>query len=38
MSNDNFEELCKDIVRKYALEHLDKTDKVESFLVYIVWR
>ncbi len=37
MSNDNFEELCKDIVRKYALEHLDKTDKVESFLVYIVW-
>lgn len=37
MSNDDFEELCKDIVRKYALEHLDKTDKVESFLVYIVW-
>ncbi|MCI9245554.1 MAG: hypothetical protein HFJ30_00130 [Clostridia bacterium] len=37
MSNDNFEELCKDIVRKYALEHLDKTDKVESFSVYIVW-
>lgn len=37
MSNDKFEELCKDIVRKYALEHLDKTDKVESFLVYIVW-
>ena len=37
MSNEVFIEKCKDLVRKYALEHLDKTDKVESFLVYVVW-
>ena len=37
MSNEKFIEVCKDLVRKYALEHLDKTDKVEGFLVYVVW-
>lgn len=37
MSNEEFIEKCKELVRKYALEHLDKTDKVESFLVYVVW-
>ena len=37
MSNEEFLEKCKDIVRKYAIEHLDKTDKVEYFNVFIVW-
>ena len=27
-----------DIVARYALEHVDKTDKIEPFSVYIVWK
>lgn len=27
-----------DIVQKYALEHLDKTDGVVDFEVYVVWK
>lgn len=37
MSNEKFLETCKDLVREYAIEHLDKTDGIPAFKVYIVW-
>lgn len=37
MGNEEFINKCKYLVRKYTLEHLDKTDKIENFLVYVVW-
>ncbi len=39
MKNNDFEKLCKEIVRDYSNEHLDKTDDVKITLddVYIVW-
>lgn len=39
MKNNNFEKLCKEIVRDYSNEHLDKSDNVKITLddVYIVW-
>lgn len=37
MGNDKFEKICKEQVRKYAEEHLDKSDVIPQFDVYIVW-
>lgn len=37
MSNEKFIEVCKDLVKKYAIEHLDKTDEIPSFNVFVVW-
>lgn len=37
MTDNKFIELCKNIVREYANEHLDKTDKKPQYEVYIVW-
>ena len=39
MSEQKFSELCKRIVKDYANEHLDKSDKAEITEddVYIVW-
>ncbi len=37
MSNEEFMQKCKDLVREYAIEHLDKTDEIPEFNVYIVW-
>lgn len=37
MSNTEFIEKCKKIVRDYAIEHLDKSDEIPEFDVYIVW-
>ena len=39
MKNNDFEKLCKEIVRDYSNEHLDKSDNVKITLddVYIVW-
>ena len=37
MSNEEFMERCKELVREYAIEHLDKTDEIPNFIVYIVW-
>ena len=37
MGNTEFIEKAKEIVRGYALEHLDKTDSVPEFDVYVVW-
>ena len=37
MSNEEFMEKCKKLVKEYAVEHLDKTDEIPEFTVYIVW-
>lgn len=37
MSNEEFLEKCKEEVRKYAEEHLDKSDTIPDFNVYVVW-
>lgn len=37
MENTEFCKKAKEIVREYAFEHLDKTDSVSEFDVYIVW-
>ena len=37
MSNEEFIERCKELVREYTIEHLDNPDKIPAFNVYIVW-
>ncbi len=39
MGNDKFEIKCKEIVKNYANEHLDKSDNAEITIedVFIVW-
>ena len=37
MSNEEFIEKCKELVKNYTIEHLDKTDEIPQFNVYIVW-
>ena len=37
MSSDKFLAKCIAQVRKYTLEHLDKSDKLPDFDVFIVW-
>lgn len=37
MSNEEFIAKCKELVKEYAIEHLDKTDEIPNFNVYIVW-
>lgn len=39
MENDKFLKICKEIVRDYANEHLDKTDNKQITIddVFIVW-
>lgn len=37
MSNEEFSKKVKELVRKYAEEHLDKSDTMPNFDVYIVW-
>ena len=37
MSNEEFIEKCKELVKEYAIEHLDKTDEIPEFKVYVVW-
>lgn len=37
MTNEKFIQTCKDLVKEYAIEHLDKTDEVTIFNVYVVW-
>ena len=37
MSNEEFIKKAKQLVREYAIEHLDKTDEIPNFNVYIVW-
>lgn len=37
MSNEEFIQKCKDLVEEYAIEHLDKSDEIPEFNVYVVW-
>ena len=37
MGNEEFINKCKEIVRQYAMEHLDKSDNVPKFEVFVVW-
>lgn len=37
MKSDRFIQYAKDLVRNYTCEHLDKSDKVPEFEVFIVW-
>lgn len=37
MNNEEFIEKCKELVREYSIEHLDKTDEIPNFKEYIVW-
>ena len=34
----DYDKLAKEIVKQYVLEHLDKSDEVPNFEVYIVWK
>ena len=38
MGNEKFIDICKEEVRKYAEEHLDKSDNVAEFDVFVVWQ
>lgn len=37
MGNEKFTEECKKVVREYTIEHMDKTDTVPPFDVFVVW-
>lgn len=37
MNNEEFIKRAKQLVKEYAIEHLDKTDEIPNFNVYIVW-
>ena len=37
MGNEEFINKCKEIVRQYAEEHLDKSDNIPVFDVFVVW-
>lgn len=37
MDNFKFIEKCKKIVKEYSIEHLDKSDEIPEFNVYVVW-
>lgn len=37
MRSEEFIERAKELVKWYAIEHLDKSDKIEDFEVYVVW-
>lgn len=38
MGDKQFIEVCKKEVKKYAMEHLDKSDNVPNFDVFVVWQ
>ena len=37
MGSKEFIEKCKEIVKQYSMEHLDKSDNIPEFDVYVVW-
>lgn len=37
MSDEKFIEICKRVVKEYVIEHLDKSDKIPEFDVFLVW-
>lgn len=38
MGSKEFIEKCKEIVKQYAEEHLDKSDVIPNFDVFVVWQ
>lgn len=38
MDNEKFIKICKEEVKKYAREHLDKSDTAPEFNVFVVWQ
>lgn len=37
MENARFWSICSKLISEYAIEHLDKTDEIPDFKVYMVW-
>ena len=37
MSNEEFIKKCKEVVAKYTIDHLDKSDEIPEFNVFVVW-
>lgn len=37
MYEEKFVNICKDLVMKYTVEHLDKSDEAPQFDVFVVW-
>lgn len=37
MGSQEFIKKCKQLVKEYALEHLDKSDNISEFEVFVVW-
>lgn len=37
MGNEKFISICKRLVKEYAGEHLDKSDTLPEFEVFVVW-
>ena len=37
MGNEEFLKKCKEIVKQYTIEHLDKSDNIKEFDVFVVW-
>ena len=38
MGNEKFIDICKEEVRKYTEQHLDKSDVMPKFDVFVVWQ
>lgn len=38
MGDEKFINKCKEIVRKYEMVHLDKSDNVPEFNIFVVWQ
>ena len=37
MGNEKFINICKEVVRNYTIEHMDKSETVPPFNVFVVW-
>lgn len=37
MSESLFIEKCKEIISEYTIDHLDKSDEIPEFKVFVVW-
>jgi len=38
MGDEKFIGICKEIVKNYELDHLDKSDTIPEFDVFVVWQ
>lgn len=37
MDNQRFIDKCKALVKQYVIEHLDKSENIPEFNIYVVW-